>query len=382
MASRSLFETTPVVATASTTAVAAAPGSAREKYQMTLASLSESDKRQLEAAKKGLQPGNVTSIQEYGKSTINMTNGVVDQVLKTASSTSLDDIGGNINDILLTAKKIDAGELVAASKRSGNPLVRLLPWFFETKEKVVARFNSLGEQIGKTADEIKKALDSSTATIKTLEDMSSNCVQQYQQMDVLIIAARAQAEELREQYTISKEALARDPNADAIQLQQLNEDENFIDSLEKKISNMEQMQQVIYLNIPQLAMMRKNAIDTRSEFQQIIDMTIPLWKNQFTQALLQDQQTRSSELIKSTKDFTNNMLMKSADELKATSLRIAEQQARGLIDRKSLEHVQKQLIDTVNGTLEIHRKAKEERLQVSQSIQQLRLDFKNSLQGT
>jgi uncharacterized protein YaaN involved in tellurite resistance len=123
-------------------------------------------------------------------------------------------------------------------------------------------------------------------------------------------------------------------------------------------------------------------MDSRSEFQQIIDMTIPLWKNQFTQALLQEQQTRASELVKNTKDFTNNMLKKSADELKATSLRIAEQGARGLIDRSSLEHVQKQLIDTVNGTLEIHRKAKEERLAVSQSIQQLRLDFKNSLQST
>jgi uncharacterized protein YaaN involved in tellurite resistance len=140
------------------------------------------------------------------------------------------------------------------------------------------------------------------------------------------------------------------------------------------------MQQVAYLQIPQLALMVKNCVDNRNEFQQILDMTIPMWKQQFAMALQQDQQTRASNLIKSSKDFTNDMLRKSADSLKATSLQIAENGARGLIDRSTLEHVQNNLIQTIQGTLAIHNKAKEERTQIAQSIKTLRVDFKNSLQ--
>lgn len=356
---------------------------ARRKLTEKMESLSESDKRQLEQIKKSIQPGNFASVQDYAKSTINITNQVVDNVLKAANSGALDSIGGDINNILMTAKKIDASQLVSASK-SNNVLTRFFPFFFRTKERIVAQFTSLGDQIGKYAEEITKSLKVSEKSVQTLEEMKIACIKQYQQLEYLILAGRARAEELREEYESDKAKMAAIPQdeIDALQLQELQRKEQFIDTLDKKVSNLEQAQQVVYLQIPQLTIMIKNGVDTRTEFQQIIDMTIPLWKQQFTQALIQDQQKRSSDLVKANKDFTNNMLMKSADDLKVTTLQIAEQGSRGLIDRNTLEHVQTQLIDTFNGVADIHRKTKEERLQVTQTISQLRVDFKNSLQNT
>lgn len=356
---------------------------ARRKLTEKMESLSESDKRQLEQIKKSIQPGNFASVQDYAKSTINITNQVVDNVLKAANSGALDSIGGDINNILMTAKKIDASQLVSASK-SNNVLTRFFPFFFRTKERIVAQFTSLGDQIGKYAEEITKSLKVSEKSVQTLEEMKIACIKQYQQLEYLILAGRARAEELREEYESDKAKMAAIPQdeIDALQLQELQRKEQFIDTLDKKVSNLEQAQQVVYLQIPQLTIMIKNGVDTRTEFQQIIDMTIPLWKQQFTQALIQEQQKRSSDLVKATKDFTNNMLMKSADDLKVTTLQIAEQGSRGLIDRNTLEHVQTQLIDTFNGVADIHRKTKEERLQVTQTISQLRVDFKNSLQNT
>jgi len=356
---------------------------ARRKLSEKMESLSESDKRQLEQIKKSIQPGNFASVQDYAKSTINITNQVVDNVLKAANSGALDSIGGDINNILMTAKKIDASQLVSASK-SNNVLTRFFPFFFRTKERIVAQFTSLGDQIGKYAEEITKSLKVSEKSVQTLEEMKVACIKQYQQLEYLILAGRARAEELREEYDSDKAKMSAIPQdeIDALQLQELQRKEQFIDTLDKKVSNLEQAQQVVYLQIPQLTIMIKNGVDTRTEFQQIIDMTIPLWKQQFTQALIQEQQKRSSDLVKATKDFTNNMLMKSADDLKVTTLQIAEQGSRGLIDRNTLEHVQTQLIDTFNGVADIHRKTKEERLQVTQAISQLRVDFKNSLQNT
>ena len=378
----SVFETNlPAIPVAGVLTPVAADTSARAKLQEKMMTLCDSDKRQIEQLKRGINSDNFGSIQEFAKSTINITNSVVDNVLKAAKSSSMDDIGGGINNILMTAKKIDASQLVSAS--NSNTLTRFLPWFFRSKERIVAQFSSLGEQIEKYSKEISDSLKASDTSIKTLEDMRVTCLKQYHQLDVVILTGRARAEELREEYEAEKiELNASDENdsVDALRIQELSKKEQFIDTLEKKVSNLEQMQQVVYLQIPQLSIMVKNAVDTRNEFQQIIDMTIPLWKGQFTQALLQEQQKRSSDLVKVTKDFTNNMLKKTAEDLKMTSIQIAEQGSRGLIDKSTLEHVQSNLIATVQGVIAVHNKAKDERLQISQSITQLKVDFKNSLQ--
>lgn len=352
---------------------------AKRQYEAKLMTLSDSDRRQVEMIRRSIVPGDFKSIQDYAKTTIAANEKIVTDILHAANSTALDELGGGINQILASAREIDASQLVSA-KSANNPIARIFPWFFNTKEKIVAKFNNMGEQIEKYSSEIQKTMKTTEGSIQMLENMGKSAINQYKQFEVHILTGKAAADEMRTDYVRELAEAKANPNTDALVLQELSKKEQFIDTLEKKISNLEQMQQVAYLQIPQLALMVKNCVDNRNEFQQILDMTIPMWKQQFATALQQDQQSRASNLIKSSKDFTNDMLRKSADSLRTTSLQIAENGARGLIDRATLEHVQTNLIQTIQGTLAIHNKAKEERNQIAQSIQTLRVDFKNSLQ--
>lgn len=353
----------------------------RRKLEEKTRGLSVQDRSQIDSMKNSLVPGDFSSISKYAQGTNNITTQVVETVLKAANSTSLDAVGGGINNILMTAKKIDAKQLMNA--KHGNFLTKAIPWLFTTKERLVAQFSSLGEQIDKYSKEIAGSLKTTDDSIKLMEQMGKACIQQYNVLEVSILAGAVRAEELRKEFEAEQaEFKALPPDqVDPLRVQELQKKEQFIDTLEKQVSNLEQMQQVVYLQIPQLSMMVKNAVDTRTEFQQIIDMTIPLWKSQFTQALVLDQQQRAGELIKATKDYTNTMLRANADNLKTSTLQLAEQGARGLVDKETLEHVQSQLIQTIEGSLAIHNKARDSRAQISQSIDKLRLDFKTSLQG-
>lgn len=349
------------------------------KLTSKIASMTPQERSLFENTKRNIVAGDFGSISTYAQGTNSIAGGVVDSILKAAGSSDLDNIGGGVNKILITAKKIDAKQLTQAGPT--NWFKRMLPWIFVTKELLAAKFNSLGKQIDGYAKEIEANLKTSQDSIGIMETMGQECLQKYKFLEVSIMAGYARVHELTDEYEAEKAKLAamRPEDIDPLQTQALQAKHQFIDTLEKQVSAQEQHQQVLYLQMPQLGMMIKNAVDSCTEFRQIIDLTIPLWKNQFAQALILEQQKKANEIIKDNKDFTNAMLKANADNLKTSTLQIREQAARGLIDRETLEYVQSQFIQTVEGAVSIHTKAKESRAQLSQSIDKMRLEFKSSM---
>lgn len=349
------------------------------KLSTKIASMTPQERSVFENTKRNIVAGDFGSISTYAQGTNSIAGGVVDSILKAAGSSDLDNIGGGVNKILITAKKIDAKQLTQAGPT--NWFKRMLPWIFTTKELLAAKFNSLGKQIDGYAKEIEANLKTSQDSIGIMEAMGQECLQKYKFLEVSILAGYARVRELTDEYEAEKSKLAsmRPEDIDPLQTQALQAKHQFIDTLEKQVSAQEQHQQVLYLQMPQLGMMIKNAVDSCTEFRQIIDLTIPLWKNQFAQALILEQQKKANEIIKDNKDFTNAMLKSNADNLKTSTLQIREQAARGLIDRETLEYVQSQFIQTVEGAVSIHTKAKESRAQLSQAVDKMRLEFKSSM---
>ena len=373
-----LFETTPVDLPTQATAVYSEE---RQRLEKKMSDLSPQERSQLEASKKSLIATDFNSITNYTKATSTLASSVVDSVLKVANSTELDHLGGGVNRILLSAKQIDAAQLTNAPHSTF--LKRLFPWFFTTKEKIAARFASVGTQIEKYAQELRKDLAASQASITVLQNLEKDCVQKYHVLEVSILAGAVRADELRVEFAAEQERLKALPpeQVDPLQTQELQRKWQYIDTLEKQVAAQQQYQQVVYMQIPQLAMSVKNSVDISAEFNQILDLTLPLWKQQFAHALILEQQRKATAVIKDNKDFTNQMLKSTADNLKAATLEIREQGARGLIEKETLEYVQTQFIQTMEGALAIHNKARESRAQLSQSIDKMRSDFKTQLQS-
>ena len=78
-------------------------------------------------------------------------------------------------------------------------------------------------------------------------------------------------------------------------------------------------------------------------------------------------------------DTTNELLKKNAELLKQQSVDVAKESERGIVDIETLEKVNTDLIDTINETIEIHKKGHEQRMAAEQKLVQIEGDLKKTL---
>lgn len=365
--------------------VAVADNEEKIKLETKLATLSPTDRNQLMAMKATLNPGDFGSISKYASQVNGVGDQVVNAVLQTVRADKLANVSGDINKILMTAKGINADSLRNAPDSSGvvGFLSKMFPFIWKTKEQILARFNTMAGQIDRTAKEINGAMVQCHSDIKTMEQMGRNCVQQYNMFEAMIVAGKLRHMELADEVVAEQEAYKNMPpdQVDPLKYQELQKKINYVDTLGKKISNMEQAQQVIYIQIPQLQLMVKNSTDNANEFQTILDTTIPIWKTSFTQAIMIDKQQKDAAMIKDVKDFTNDLLKKNATNLKTASIDIAKQGARGIVDVDTLQHMQSEFIQTIQSCMDTYHNSAQQRKELSGKIETMRIEFKNSLEN-
>ena len=349
--------------------------------QNKISRLNGSERQQMEALKNALIVNDYGGISQFGSQASEVVNKLADGVLSTTRANALDMVGDKVNDILCKAKELDVGQLGKAQ----NPgfIQRFVPWLKVTKEKFMQSFDTVSGQIEKYVKEINDASKGVDNSIQLLENMGKQSVIYYNQLDLLILAGKGKSVEIYDDVDRKKAYYASIPpdSVNPLELQEFQKLQNYADTLDKRISDLERIQQVIYMQVPQIQIMIKNSVDMKNQFQTIINSTIPLWKQQFIQALVVNQQKRGAEVIKTANDFTNELLRQNADNLNTASIAIATEGQRGIIDVETLQHVQAKTINTIETVLDLYKKGRETRSQVSDGIGKMRADFQKTLQG-
>jgi uncharacterized protein YaaN involved in tellurite resistance len=344
-----------------------------------LAKFKPDELQQIHNMKNALASRDMNALTSYGSNAGDVVNRLADTVLENTKATALDDVGTKVNAIMLKARELDVGQI----GKVNNPgfLGKILPWLRVTKEKIIVNYESIATQIDKYVAEIKSSSQGMQQSVRILEGMGQSCVTYFNQLEYLIAAGHSQMIDLYQEIDQKKVQFSLTSSPDQLEYQAFQQLQNYTDTLDKKISDLERIQQVVYMQIPQIHLMIKNSVDIQNQFQNIISATIPIWKQQFTLSLVLDQQKRGAEIIKETNDFTNDILKKNADLLRATSVDVATQGQRGVVDFDTLKHVHEQTIGAMNDVTALYKKGREDRQKISQDISAMREDFKKSLNG-
>ena len=85
-------------------------------------------------------------------------------------------------------------------------------------------------------------------------------------------------------------------------------------------------------------------------------------------------------MIKSTKDFTNNMLKQNATNLKTATIQLTQQGSRPLVDIDTIIFIQNEFLLTIEGCKQSYEQAATQRKELSKGIENARLEFKKKLQ--
>ena len=221
-----------------------------------------------------------------------------------------------------------------------------------------------------------------TKDIAVLDEMFKANMTNFKQLSLYIVAGKKKLEEVQNVTIPAMQAKAAETGAmeDA---QAANDYANLANRFEKKLHDLDLTRTVSLQMGPQIRLIQNNDTLMVEKIQTTLLNTIPLWKSQMVLALGLAHSEQAMQAQKAVSDTTNELLKKNAELLKQTTVGVAQESERGIVDIETLKHTNQMLIDTLDEVVKIQndgrakRKAAEvELLNIENQLKDKMLEFR------
>lgn len=312
---------------------------------------------------------------QYGASAQNKISTFSDSVLQTVKTKNAGEVGDLLASLVVQVKDFDADV-----PESLNPK-GLYGLFFNAKkqiEKMIAKFSKVESNIAK----IEKQLE--TQKIKMLKDitifdtMYEKNLEYFKDLSLYIIAGEKKLEELRT-VTLPELQKAAEASGDQADIQKVNDMVNAINRFEKKIYDLKTTRIISLQMAPQIRLIQNNDSELVEKIQSSLINTIPLWKNQIVIALGVVNAKSALDVQKAVTDTTNEMLQKNSEMLKQGTIEVAEESEKAIVNVETLQKTNKDIIETLDKILEIHKTGREKRLAAENELLNIEQELKNKM---
>ncbi len=133
------------------------------------------------------------------------------------------------------------------------------------------------------------------------------------------------------------------------------------DRFEKKLHDLLLSRTISMQFATQIRLLQNNDSILLEKIQSTIVNTIPLWTNQMVLALGIANATNAMRAQRAVTDVTNKLLRSNADRLKASTIELARESERGIVDIETLTQTNQMLIDTITEVQQIQAAGREQR---------------------
>ena len=160
---------------------------------------------------------------------------------------------------------------------------------------------------------------------------------------------------------------------------------SMIDRFEKKIYDLELTRNISMQMAPQIRLIQNSDTLMTEKIQSTINNTIPLWKNQMVLALGMSHSEEAMKAQQLVTDFTNQLIKENAEKLKQSTIAIAEESEKGIVDLESVKFANEQLITSLDEVVRIQEEGRQKRREaenelgiIEATLKQKLLDIRNS----
>jgi uncharacterized protein YaaN involved in tellurite resistance len=314
-------------------------------------------------------------IIQYGVGAqVNISN-FADSILNQVKAKDAGEAGAVLTDLMLTVKKIDVESLSGDSLMSKIPLIGNL---FAGTKKFIAQYQSIEHHIEEITDEMTKARMQLIKDITLLDSLYEKNKDYLTELDLFILAGELKLKELNEKTLPEVKANAAASN-DTLDAQKVQDLAQMINRFEKKVHDLKLSRMISIQTLPQVRLIQNNDQLLVEKIQSSILNTIPLWKNQVVIAISLFRQKKALELQKEVSQTTNDLLTANSELLKTSSIEVAKESEKGIVEIETLKKVHENLISTIDETLKIQAEGKTKRAQAEVEIQKLENELKNKL---
>ena len=254
--------------------------------------------------------------------------------------------------------------------------------FFKKKRDKLEAMKASYAKAEVNVDKIVRALEDHQVVlmkdIAMLDQMYELNTKYYKELTMYIIAGKKRLEYLRthDLEDLKQKAAKSGSQEDA---QAYNDFANLCSRFEKKIHDLELTRMISVQMGPQTRLLQNNDTLMLEKIQSSLVNTIPLWKSQMVLALGLEHSRQATAAQSAVTEMTNQLLQKNADMLKIGTVETAREAERSIVDIKTLQHTNEQLISTLDEVMKIQNEGSQKRKEAEVELGRIEGELKQKL---
>ncbi|HHT20185.1 MAG TPA: toxic anion resistance protein [Tissierellia bacterium] len=346
------------------------------KIEHQLAEITPEQRQEIDRIKDQIDLMDNKLATEYGVDAQKNLSQFSETILSQVKSKDAGYVGDIMTDLMVKVRSLELEQAGEKSSWLDN-----IPFLRKANDKMgtfLARYEDLDQQIDKIEAELDVARLQMLTDISNLDSLYANNLDYFNQLQLYIIAGQEKLAEMREE-TIPRLRQEAASSGEPMSAQLVADFEDTVNRFEKKVHDLEISKTLAIQTAPQIKLIQNNDKQLVDKIQTAMLNTIPLWKSQIVIALGLHKQENVLKMQKQVTDTTNELLLKNAEQLKTSSIEVARESERSIVDVETLKKVNQDLIETIEETLRIHTEGREKRQAAQQELTQIEERLKETL---
>ena len=314
---------------------------------------------------------NANHVLQYGADAQTKITQFSDMALQKVRTKDLGAVGDSLTELVAELKSFDPNEdkkgLLGIFKKAGSSITQLK-----------AKYDKAEVNVEKVVDVLEDHQITLTKDIAVLDEMFKANMTNFKQLSLYIVAGKKKLDEVQN-VTIPQMQEKAQASGSMEDAQAANDLANLANRFEKKLHDLDLTRTVALQMGPQIRLIQNNDTLMVEKIQTTLLNTIPLWKSQMVLALGLAHSEQAMKAQKAVSDTTNELLKKNAELLKETTVGVAQESERGIVDVETLQHTNQMLIDTLDEVVKIQNEGREKRKAAEVELLNIENQLKNKM---
>ena len=334
--------------------------------------LSEAERKMVDDFAQKIDVTDSNMVLQYGAAAQKNIAAFSESALNNVKTKDLGEVGEALSSLVVELKNFGQGE----EKKGG------IFGFFQKKKDELEALKASYSKAETNVNKIVKVLENHQIVlmkdIAMFDQMYELNTKYYKELTMYIIAGKKRLEYLRthDLEELKKKAAQTGAQEDA---QAYNDFANLCTRFEKKLHDLELTRMISIQMGPQTRLLQNNDTQMLEKIQSSLVNTIPLWKSQMVLALGLEHSRQATQAQSAVTEMTNQLLQKNADMLKIGTVETAREAERSIVDIKTLQHTNEQLISTLDEVMKIQNEGSQKRKEAEVELGRIEGELKQKL---
>ena len=297
-----------------------------------------------------------------------------ESALTNVRTSDLGTIGESLSGLVTELKGFSATE-----ERHG--LAKLFHKALDPIEDMKNRYDKANNNVEKVVNILDGHQVTLTKDIAVLDELFNANTENFKNLSMYIAAGKKALKEARE-VTLPEMKAKAEVTQDQGDLQAATDFAQMIDRFEKKIYDLDLTRTVSLQMAPQIRMIQNNDTLMVEKIQTALVNTIPLWKSQMVLALGLANSEEALKAQRAVSETTNELLRKNAELLHDTTVGVAQEAERGIIDIETLTETNNKLISPIEEVMQIQKEGHEKRVEAEIELRRLEGELRDKVLET